>query len=202
MKQTYQKYFNKLMKITIIHLIQFQQMEILQQGYINFIFTKQLKINFNLKKNYQLLNNSISDLMTDLSLKIVKDGEGLSKLIKLNILNSKSKLQAKKIGFSILNSSLVKTAISGEDANWGRIIAAIEKSKEKINQNKIKIFFGKNLVCQNGFVNRKINLSKLNRYMKNKLIEINLILNTGNVNQTLYGNDLTYEYIRINVNLC
>ena len=159
---------------------------------------KQLKINFNLKKNYQLLNNSISDLMTDLSLKIVKDGEGLSKLIKLNILNSKSKLQAKKIGFSILNSSLVKTAISGEDANWGRIIAAIGKSKEKINQNKIKIFFGKNLVCQNGFVNRKINLTNLNRYMKNKLIEINLILNTGNVNQTLYGNDLTYEYIRIN----
>ena len=75
----------------------------------------------------------------------MKDGEGLSKLIKVNILKSKSKQQAKKIGLSIINSPLVKTAISGEDANWGRIIAAIGKSEQKINQNKIKIYFGKNL---------------------------------------------------------
>ena len=73
--------------------------------------------------------------MKDLSLQIIKDGEGLSKLIKVSIRNAKSKQQAKNIGFCIANSPLVKTAIAGEDANWGRVIAAIGKSEEKINQN-------------------------------------------------------------------
>ena len=136
--------------------------------------------------------------MQDLSLKVVKDGEGLSKLIRVNVKNSKTKNQAKKIGFSILNSPLVKTAISGEDANWGRIIMAIGKSEEKINQNKVKISFGSNLVCQSGAIYTKINLSKLNKYMKKKLIEINVNLENGNKSHTVYGNDLTYKYIKIN----
>ena len=136
--------------------------------------------------------------MKDLALKVVKDGEGLTKLIKLNILNCKNKKQAKNIAFSIVNSPLVKTAIGGEDANWGRIIAAIGKSEEKLNQNKIKIFFGNNLVCQFGAISNKINISKLNRYMKNNIIEISVKLETGKVNHTVYGNDLTKEYIRIN----
>ena len=103
-----------------------------------------------------------------------------------------------KIAFSVVNSPLVKTAISGEDANWGRIIAAIGKSQEKIDQNKIKIFFGKNMVCQKGSINNKINLSRLNKYMKNKVIEISIYLQNGNINHTVYGNDITNEYIRIN----
>ena len=156
------------------------------------------QINLKNKKNLTFLEKHLSDLMRDLSLKVVKDGEGLSKLIKLNILNCKSKLQAKKIAFSIVNSPLVKTAISGEDANWGRVIAAIGKSQVKLNQNKVKIFFGKNKVCQNGSVYKRINLSKLNKYMKNKIIEISVYLYNGNINHTVYGNDLTHEYIRIN----
>ena len=107
-------------------------------------------------------------------------------------------IQAKKIGFCVVNSPLVKTAISGEDANWGRVIAAIGKSEENINQNKLKILFGKNLVCNNGSINKKINLRKINRYMKNKIIEITIILNVGRIDNTIYGNDLTKEYIRIN----
>ena len=101
------------------------------------------KINLKVKKNYQKLNTSLSKLMRDLSLKIVRDGEGISKLIKVNVLNCKSIRQSKKVGFSIINSPLVKTAISGQDANWGRVIAAIRKSEEKINQNKIKIYWKK-----------------------------------------------------------
>ena len=88
------------------------------------------KINLKVKKNYQKLNTSLSKLMRDLSLKIVRDGEGISKLIKVNLLNCKSIRQSKKVGFSIINSPLVKTAISGQDANWGRVIAAIGKSEE------------------------------------------------------------------------
>ena len=156
------------------------------------------KINLNINKNYQILNKALFHLMRDLSLQVVKDGEGLTKLIKINILQSKSKKEAKKIAFSVVNSPLVKTAISGEDANWGRIIAAIGKSEEKIDQNKIKIFFGKNMVCQKGSINNKINVSRLNRYMKNKVIEISIYLQNGKINHTVYGNDLTNEYIRIN----
>jgi len=155
-------------------------------------------INLKVNNNYKILKTTLFDLMRDLSLQIVKDGEGLSKLIKINILNSKSKKQAKKIGFSIVNSPLVKTAISGQDANWGRVVAAIGKTEENISQNKIKILFGKNLVCENGSINKKINLKSLNKYMKNKIIEISVFLNSGSINHTIYGNDLTHEYIRIN----
>ncbi len=155
------------------------------------------KINFN-DNNYQILNKKVFEIMKDLSIQVVKDGEGISKLIKLNIYKSRSKKQALKIGLSIVNSPLVKTAISGEDANWGRIIAAIGKSQEKIDQDKITIFFGKNLVCHNGSINKKINLMKLNRFMKNNIIEISVVLNNGKINHTVYGNDLTHEYIRIN----
>ena len=159
---------------------------------------KKININFNVHENYQILNKNILKLMHELSLKIVKDGEGISKLVKVNILKSKSQNQAKNIAFSILNSPLVKTAISGEDANWGRVIAAIGKSEEKINQNKILIYFGKNLVCKKGAKYKNINTRNLNQYMKNKIIEISVILESGNFNYSAFGNDLTYEYIRIN----
>ena len=155
-------------------------------------------INLKINNNYKILKITLFELMKDLSLQVVQDGEGLSKLIKINILNSKSKKQAKKIGFSIVNSPLVKTAISGQDANWGRVIMAIGKTEENINQNKVKVLFGKNLVCENGSINKKINLKSLNRYMKSKIIEISVFLNSGSTNCTIYGNDLTHEYIKIN----
>ncbi len=156
------------------------------------------KINLKNNRNFKIINKAIKELMMDLALKVVKDGEGISKVIKINITHCKSKDQAKKIGFSVINSPLVKTAISGEDANWGRIIAAIGKSEQKINQNHIKILFGNNLVCEKGSIYKKINTNKINKYMKNKIIEITLNLQNGKYNHTLYGNDLTYEYIRIN----
>ena len=108
------------------------------------------KVNLLKNKNLLVLNEAIYKIMRDLSLKVIQDGEGLSKLIKVNVQKSKSKNQAKNIAFSIVDSPLVKTAIAGEDANWGRVIMAIGKSKERIEQNNLKIFFGKNLVCENG----------------------------------------------------
>ena len=159
---------------------------------------KNKNVNFNNSNNFNILNKSISDLMKDLSLKVVKDGEGISKFIKINVEKSKSINQAKKIGFSIVDSPLVKTAIAGEDANWGRIIMAIGKSNVKIDQNKIKVFFGKNLVCRNGSKYEKLNISKLNKYMKNKTIEITVQIQNGNYKHTVYGNDLNYDYIKIN----
>ena len=155
------------------------------------------KINLN-KKNFKILNFKIYELMHDLSLQVIKDGEGISKLIKVNVINSRSKQQAKRIAFSIANSPLVKTAVAGEDANWGRVIMAIGKTEENINQNKIKILFGNNIVCENGSISKKINVRKLNQYMKNKTIDINVKLNLGKFSHTVYGNDLTHEYLKIN----
>ncbi len=155
-------------------------------------------INLN-RKNFKILNCKIYELMHDLSLQVIKDGEGVSKLIKVKVLNAKSKNQAKKIAFSIANSPLVKTAVSGEDANWGRIIMAIGKTEENINQNKIKVLFGKNIVCENGSISNKINIRKLASYMENRTIEINVNLNIGKFYHTVYGNDLTLEYLKINV---
>ena len=154
-------------------------------------------INLN-NKNFKKLNNKIFELMHDLSIQVIKDGEGASKLIKVNVLNSRTKNQAKKIAFSIANSPLVKTAIAGEDANWGRVIMAIGKTEENINQNKIKVLFGNNIVCENGSISKKINIKNLNKYMKNNTIEINVKLNLGKFSHTVYGNDLTLEYLKIN----
>ena len=156
------------------------------------------KVNLLKNKNLLVLNEAIYKIMRDLSLKVIQDGEGLSKLIKVNVQKSKSKNQAKNIAFSIVDSPLVKTAIAGEDANWGRVIMAIGKSKERIEQNNLKIFFGKNLVCENGKKSKKLNLAKLNRYMKNNTIEITILIQNGKFNHTVYGNDLTYKYIKIN----
>ena len=154
-------------------------------------------INLN-KKNFKILNDKIYELMHDLSLQVIKDGEGVSKLIKVKVVNARSKNQAKKIAFSIANSPLVKTAVSGEDANWGRVIMAIGKTEENINPHKIKVLFGDNRVCENGSISKKINISKLNHYMKNKTIDINVNLNLGRFSHTVYGNDLTLEYLKIN----
>ena len=155
-------------------------------------------INFSIKENYNKLSCALNTLMKDLSLQIVKDGEGLSKLISVKVINSKSKKDAKNIAFSVINSPLVKTAISGEDANWGRIIMAIGKSYANIKQDKIKIMIGESLTCSRGSVNKKVNLKVLNRYMKNNKIEITININNGNDSFTAYGNDLTYNYIKIN----
>ena len=129
---------------------------------------KQSKINYKTKKNFQKLNDSIKSIMKDLSIQIIKDGEGISKLIDIEVLKGRSKRQAKKIGLSVANSPLVKTAISGEDANWGRIIMAIGKSEEKIIQNKIKIYFGPYLLCKEGSINTSINQKALKKIYEKK----------------------------------
>ena len=144
------------------------------------------------------ISQALKEVMSNLAIQIVSDGEGISKLIEVNIKGAKTYKQASLIAFSIANSPLVKTAIAGEDANWGRVIMAIGKTNEKIIQNKIKLKFGKYVVANNGRMFEKINTKKLDKYMKNKRIEINVDLCLGNYSRTVYSSDLTHEYIRIN----
>ena len=155
-------------------------------------------INLNKKNNFIKLNKYINQIMKDLALQVIKDGEGITKLIEVSVTGAKSKKQAKNIAFSIVNSPLVKTAISGEDANWGRVIMAIGKSRENIIQDKIKIYFGSYLLCKSGKINPKINILKINKYMKDKFIKIRVDLGIGINTHKVYGNDLSYDYIKIN----
>ncbi len=150
------------------------------------------------KKTLDFISKELKYLMHNLSKQIVCDGEGISKLISVNVVNAKSKNQAKKIAFSIAESNLVKTAIYGKDANWGRIIMAIGKSNEKLDINKMQLKFGKNIVAEKGKASKKINIKNLNKYMKRKIIDINLNLNSGKYNKTILSSDLTNEYVDIN----
>ena len=151
--------------------------------------------------NDKFLNNfkkCISDIMLDLAKQIVIDGEGAKKIIEIKVENAKSIYSAKNIAFSIANSPLVKTAMAGEDANWGRIVMAIGKSYEPIDQNKLKIKFGKYLVAKNGMRYSKYSEKNLSEYLKNKEISISIDIGMGNHKWTVYTCDLTEQYIRIN----
>ena len=140
----------------------------------------------------------LKDTMLQLALQVVSDGEGISKLMKINISGAKSYKQSSSVAFSIANSPLVKTAIAGQDGNWGRVIMAIGKSDSKIDQKKIKLKFGNFLVASNGQMFSRINIKKIDKYMKNKIIQINVDLGIGKFKRTVYASDLTYEYVRIN----
>jgi len=161
------------------------------------VFSNPLK-KINIQKNYHKISEGLKKVMKELSMKIITDGEGIKKLIKVRISEAKNKNQAKNIAFSIVNSPLLKTAIAGEDANWGRVIMAIGKTQEKINQEKIMIKFGEILLTKNGNKKSNLSIAKVDRYMKNKIIEIEVSLGLGNVSKVVYGNDLNNEYIRIN----
>ena len=142
--------------------------------------------------------SALKNVMFNLALQVVSDGEGISKLMSINVVGGKNYKQVSAVAFSIANSPLVKTAIAGEDANWGRVIMAIGKADTKIDQNKINLKFGNLLVAFNGKMNRKINIIKLDQYMKKKIIEINGDVGMGKSKRTVYSSDLTHEYIRIN----
>ena len=141
---------------------------------------------------------SLNKVLLNLSKRVVADGEGASKFVTINVQNCKIENDAKKIGFSIANSPLVKTAISGEDPNWGRIVMAIGKSNVPINLEKLSIKFGNLFIVQNGKFNSNYSEDEASEYMKNDTIEISVDIGNGSKNFTVYTMDLTKKYIEIN----
>jgi len=137
-------------------------------------------------------------IMKELALDIIKDGEGAKKIIEYQILGALDDKSAKIIALSIANSPLVKTAIAGEDPNWGRVIMAIGKSGQQIYQEKIKIYFGRYLLTKNGKVYQKYDEKKTKDYMKNSNLLIKIDLGIGKGRSKVWGCDLTKEYIEIN----
>jgi len=137
-------------------------------------------------------------LCLNLAKQIIVDGEGAKKFITINVIGARSVSMARNIGFSIANSPLFKTAVAGEDPNWGRIVMAIGKSGENIVSNKIKIKFGKYLVAEDNKVAKDYNEEDLKEYMKWESIEIEVNLNLDDAMFTVYTCDFTHEYIDIN----
>ena len=153
--------------------------------------------NINDKKIFSF-DKALHSVLLNLSKRVVKDGEGATKFITINIAKSKSEKEARVIAFSIANSNLVKTAIAGEDPNWGRIIMAIGKSGVKIDLKKLSISFGGIKIIEKGQIFKNYKENEVANYMKEQSIDISINLNMGSKSFTAYTMDLTKKYIEIN----
>ena len=146
----------------------------------------------------QKFESSLKNVCLNLAKQVVVDGEGAKKFLTIKVVNAKSFSSAKKIAFSVASSPLVKTAVAGEDPNWGRVIMGIGKSGEKIDKNKISIKFGDFLLAENGARVENADIDKIREYMKWDSIVIEINLNLGSEQFNCYTCDFTHDYIDIN----
>jgi len=146
----------------------------------------------------KLFRESLDKVLQNLAKQIVCDGEGASKFITINVNSVKSYKIAKEIALSVANSSLVKTAIAGEDPNWGRIIMAIGKSGSLIKQDSVSISINKIKITYKGAVVANYKEEVVAKKMKSKNIVIDINIGTGIEKATVWTCDLTKEYIKIN----
>ena len=163
--------------------------------------TKKIKIGQNRNLTDPVIQKfelALKKLCLNLAKQIVVDGEGAKKFITIKVTNSKSIISAKKIAFAIGNSPLLKTAVAGEDPNWGRIIMGIGKSGEIVDSEKIIIKFGDFVVAENGKISDSYNEENLKEYMKWDSIFIEINLNQGGETFECYTCDFTHDYIDIN----
>ena len=142
--------------------------------------------------------NALQRLLLNLAKQIVSDGEGAKKFVTVRVINARSQNMAKKIAFSVANSPLFKTAMAGEDPNWGRVIMAVGKSGLDINLNKLSIKFGDLIIVNKGKIYSQYNENEAANYMKGSDIKISVDVGTGKKSFTVYTMDLTKEYININ----
>ena len=143
-------------------------------------------------------DESLNKVLVNLAKRVVADGEGASKFITIKVRNCKTEEDAKKIGLSIANSKLVKTAVAGEDPNWGRIVMAIGKAGIEFNVQKLSIKFGDLKIVSNGKLYEKYDESIVKDYMKNYAIDIEIDISAGKKEFTVYTMELTKKYIEIN----
>jgi glutamate N-acetyltransferase/amino-acid N-acetyltransferase len=159
---------------------------------------KSKKLNIVSSKEGIKFEKALHTVCLDLAKQIVVDGEGAKKFITIKIINSDSPERAKKIAFSIANSPLVKTAIAGEDPNWGRILMGVGKSSEELDPKKIIIKLGDFIVAERGRISDNYNEEKLKEYMEWDSILITVDLKQGKEEYECYTCDFTHDYIDIN----
>jgi len=168
---------------------------------VSLFSTRAIKIGQNLSLNdkaVQKFELGLKKLCLNLAKQIVVDGEGAKKFLTVKVINAKSLGSAKNIAFSIANSPLIKTAVAGEDPNWGRIIMGIGKSGEMIDSKKLKIKLGSFIVAENGKIADSYNEEKLKEYMQWDSITIEVNLKLGSDAFECYTCDFTHDYIDIN----
>ena len=146
----------------------------------------------------QKLASALHDVMRDLAHLVVKDGEGATKFIEVEVTGAISDDSAQTVALAIANSPLVKTAAAGEDPNWGRVVMAIGKSGEPADRDKISIKFGNILVAEKGWVSPSYTEDAGSTYMKNQNLKISVGLGMGNGTSQVWTCDLTHGYIKIN----
>lgn len=141
---------------------------------------------------------ALNDLLKDLALQVVRDGEGARKMVEITVTGAESDQAAKTIALSIANSPLVKTAVAGEDANWGRIVMAVGKSGEMADRDRLAIWFGDVRVAVNGERDPAYSEAAATAVMKQEDIPVLVEIGLGNGSATVWTCDLTKEYVAIN----
>ncbi len=141
---------------------------------------------------------ALSEVLHDLALMVVRDGEGAQKLVRITVEGAVSNASARRIGLAIANSPLVKTAIAGEDANWGRIVMAVGKAGEPADRDKLAIAVGGTWMAQAGGVVPGYDESPVVAHMKGREIDVAVDIGLGQGHATVWTCDLTHGYIDIN----
>ncbi|GLK82009.1 bifunctional glutamate N-acetyltransferase/amino-acid acetyltransferase ArgJ [Ancylobacter defluvii] len=141
---------------------------------------------------------ALTTVLADLAEQVARDGEGARKLVKIEVTGATSKRSARRIAMSIANSPLVKTAVAGEDANWGRIVMAVGKAGEPAERDKLSISFGGIRVAHEGARDPSYDEAQVSTYMKNDVIDIQVDIGLGGSSDRVMTCDLTKEYVAIN----
>jgi glutamate N-acetyltransferase / amino-acid N-acetyltransferase len=149
-------------------------------------------------KKLQAFSDALYDLMRDLAVQVAKDGEGVSKFVTFEVAGAKTWEAARTIGLSCANSPILKTAIAGEDPNWGRVVMAVGKSGEAADRDKLAIWFGPHCVARDGERAPEYDEKTVAAYMKNAEILIRVHVGVGKAAARVWTCDLTHEYISIN----
>ncbi|BAI81455.1 arginine biosynthesis bifunctional protein ArgJ [Deferribacter desulfuricans SSM1] len=164
-----------------------------------FLFSNGMSgISVNHSKNLELFKEALKAVCLDLAKMIVKDGEGATKFVSINIKNAKNYEDAKKCAFKIANSPLCKTMFFGSDPNWGRLMATIGSAMIEFEENKVDIFFDDLKYVENGLLISDDLEDKAYEIMKKDSFVITIDLKAGNANKTVYTCDLSYDYVKIN----
>jgi glutamate N-acetyltransferase/amino-acid N-acetyltransferase len=141
---------------------------------------------------------ALNEVLMDLALQVIRDGEGATKLVRIDVSGAVSVKSAKRVAMSIANSPLVKTAIAGEDANWGRIVMAVGKAGEPADRDKVSVAVGGVWMARDGGVVPDYDEAPVVAHMKGREVEIAVDLGLGRGRATAWTCDLTHAYIDIN----
>ncbi|RZJ30938.1 MAG: bifunctional glutamate N-acetyltransferase/amino-acid acetyltransferase ArgJ [Brevundimonas sp.] len=143
-------------------------------------------------------SRALDQVMLDLAHQLVRDGEGATKFVKVTVDGAASPASARKLAKSIADSPLVKTALAGEDANWGRVVMAVGKTEEPVDRDRLAIRFGPHVAAIDGAPSPTYDEAKMSAYMKNPEIDITVDVASGRASATVWTCDLTKRYVEIN----